>query len=105
MPFPEHAPAAIPRSGNTVMSWHWFVTLVRCDPSPCWPPSHSPAMLPVAGSAKMRGRFTTRASSGLASGTLITSMLNSAVFGSSFGSAPEHPASSSAARTGAVPDP
>ena len=35
----------------------------------------------------------------------MTSMLNSAVFGSSFGSAPEHPDSSSPDRTAPVPDP
>ncbi len=28
MPLPEHAPAAIPADGNTVMSWHWSVRLV-----------------------------------------------------------------------------
>ena len=25
MPLPEHAPAAIPASGNAVISWHWLV--------------------------------------------------------------------------------
>ena len=29
MPLPEQAPAASPTSGYTVMSWHWFVVLVR----------------------------------------------------------------------------
>ena len=62
-------------------------------------------MAPVAGSAKMRGRLTMCAFSGAASGTWITSMLKSAVFGSSFGSLPEQPASSSPERTVLVPDP
>ncbi len=34
MPLPEQAPAAILSDGNTVMSWHWSVTLVVCVPSP-----------------------------------------------------------------------
>jgi hypothetical protein len=50
-------------------------------------------------------RLTIFASAGLASGTLITSMLKSAVLGSSFGSLPEQPSSSWADRTGEVPDP
>ena len=45
-------------------------------------------MAPVAVSAKMRGRLTIFAFSGAASGTWMTSMLKSAVFGSSFGSRP-----------------
>jgi len=53
----------------------------------------------------MRGRLTTAALSGDASGTLITSMLKSAVFGSSSGFRPEQPASSSADRTELVPEP
>ena len=53
----------------------------------------------------MRGRLTIGAFCGAASGTLITSMLKSAVFGSSFGSSPEQPASSSAERTEPVPEP
>ena len=56
-------------------------------------------MAPVVASAKMRGRLTIFAVLGRASGTWITSMLKSAVFGSSFGSCPEQPASSSAERT------
>ena len=63
------------------------------------------AMAPVAGSAKMRGRFTMRAFSGAFTGTWITSMLKSAVFGSSSGLRPEHSASSSAERTELVPEP
>ena len=62
-------------------------------------------MAPVVGSAKMRGRLTIAAFAGAASGTWITSMLKSAVFGSSFGSLPEQPASSSPGRTGPVPEP
>ena len=62
-------------------------------------------MVPVVGSAKMRGRLTIVAFSGAASGTLMTSMLKSAVFGSSFGSPPEQPASSSPDRTAPVPEP
>ena len=105
MPLPEQAPAARPTSGNTVMSWHWLVIRELCVPGPWLPPCHRPAMLPVFGSAKMRGRLTIAAFSGAASGTLITSMLKSAVFGSSFGSLPEQSVSSSAERTGPVPDP
>ena len=105
MPFPAHAPAASPTSGNTVMSWHWFVTEVFCVPGPWSPPGHRPEMAPVEESAKIRGRLTMRAFSGLAIGIWMTSMLKSAVFGSSFGSAREQPASSSADRTVAVPDP
>ena len=87
------------------MSWHWLVLLVVCVPSPCVPPIHRPAMLPEFGSAKMRGRLTIFASSGFASGTLMTSMLNSAVFWSSCGSLSEQPESSSPERTGPVPEP
>ena len=65
----------------------------------------TPAMAPLAGSAKIRGRLTMRAFWGAASGIWMTSMLNSAVFGSSFGSLPEHSASSCADRTAPVPDP
>ena len=53
----------------------------------------------------MRGRLTMAAFSGAASGTWITSMLKSAVFGSSSGFKPEQPASSSPERTAPVPDP
>ena len=102
---PEQAPAASPMSEYTVMSWHWLVWLVRCVPSPCVPPGHRPAMAPVASSANSRGRPTMAAFSGFFSGTLITSIEKSAVFGSSFGSRPEHPASSSPDRTVLVPDP
>ena len=62
-------------------------------------------MAPVVGSAKMRGRLTIFAVAGAASGTWMTSMLKSAVFGSSLGSSPEQPASSSPDRTVPVPDP
>ena len=58
MPLPEHAPAASPSSGKTVMSWHWLVVLVRCVPGPWSPPVQRPAMAPVFASAKMRGRLT-----------------------------------------------
>ena len=71
------------------MSWHWLVTRKS---SACRArdrrPGHRPAMAPVVGSAKMRGRLTMRAFSGAASGTWMTSMLKSEVFGSSFGSRP-----------------
>ena len=87
------------------MSWHWLVTRRRCVPGPWLPPGHRPAIAPVAGSAKMRGRLTMRAFSGAASGTSMTSMLKSAVLGSSFGSAFEQPASSSPERTVLVPEP
>ncbi|PYR73991.1 MAG: hypothetical protein DMF86_19285 [Acidobacteria bacterium] len=81
------------------------MTDVFCVPSPCVPPGHRPAMAPVAGSAKMRGLLTMCAFAGSASGTWITSMLYSDVFGSSFGSFAEQPASSSVERTALVPDP
>ena len=74
-------------------------------PSPWLPPCQSPEIAPIAASAKTRGRFTMRAFSGSASGTWMTSMLKSAVLGSSLGSSPEHSASSSAERTAPVPDP
>ena len=102
---PEQAPAARPTSGNTVMSWHWLVSLIFCVPGPLSPPLLSPAIAPVAMSAKMRGRLTIFAFCGAAIGTWITSMLNSAVFGSSSGFRPEQPASSSPDRTPLVPDP
>ena len=54
---------------------------------------------------KMRGWLTMRAFCGAASGTLITSMLKSDVFGSSLESLPEQPASSSPGRTAPVPEP
>ena len=105
MPLPEQAPAARPTSGNTVMSWHWLVVLLRCVPGPLSPPGFRPAMAPVFSSAKMRGRLTTRAFSGAPSGTSITSMLKSAVLAFSFGSPPEQSASSSPERTPPVPEP
>ena len=46
-----------------------------------------------------------RAFCGAASGTSITSMLKSEVFGFSLNRLPEQPASSSPARTGPVPEP
>ena len=52
----------------------------------------------------MRGELTMCACSGCASGTLITSMRNSAVFGSSSGDAPEQPASSSPSARRAEPE-
>jgi hypothetical protein len=62
-------------------------------------------MLPVAVSMKMRGRLTIFAFCGAASGTWMTSMLKSEVFGSSLASFPEHSASSSSDRTAPVPEP
>jgi hypothetical protein len=61
-------------------------------------------MLPVS-LMKMRGWLTMRACDGLASGTSMTSMLNSDVFGFAFGSPVEQPASSSPERTPPVPEP
>ena len=72
---PEQAPAARPMAGYTVMSWHWFVSLVVCVPGPWSPFFARPAITPVAGSAKILGWLTTRAFSGDASGIWITSML------------------------------
>ncbi len=34
MPLPEHAPAASPPAGYTVMSWHWSVGWVSWVSSP-----------------------------------------------------------------------
>src|SRR5688500_9388810 len=56
-----------------------------------------------ARSLKMRGELTMAAVSGAASGTLITSMRNRAVFGSSIGPS-KQPASSSSERTPADPE-
>ncbi len=55
-------------------------------------------------SLKIRGELTIAACSGWASGTRITSMRKSAVFGSSSSGAPEQPGNSSAGRTGAEPE-
>ena len=52
-----------------------------------------------ARSWKMRGELTIAACSGCASGTLMTSMRNSAMFGSSSGAASEQPGSSLGERT------
>ena len=80
------------------MSWHWLVMRDRCVPDRGRRPARALEMAPLFGSAKMRGRLTIFAVAGAASGTLMTSMLKSAVFGSSFGSRPEQPASSSPGR-------
>ncbi len=103
MPLPEHAPPASPMSGKTVMSWHWCVRRVDCVPAPWSPPAHRPAMSPVSASAKMRGMLTISARSGASRGTRTTSMRNRDVSGSSSGSAPEQPGSSSAGRGELVP--
>jgi len=55
-------------------------------------------------SLKMRGLLTIRACSGCASGTRITSMRNSALFGSVVSFPVLHPGSSVLERTGASPD-
>ena len=52
----------------------------------------------------MRGELTIAACSGCASGTLMTSIRNSADVGSSDGGALTHPASSLAGRTPAEPE-
>jgi hypothetical protein len=103
MPLPEQAPPARPMAGYVVMSWHCAVIRDVCVPAPWSPPRHSPATLPAA-SAKIRGAFTMRASCGRASGTWMTSMRNSDVFGSSSGASAEQPGSSSPGRTGLVPE-
>ena len=106
MPLPEQAPAASPISGKTVMSWHWLVArrglraraVVAALPEPG----------DVAGGGvgeDARPIDDASPSAGAASGTWITSMLKSEVLGSSFGSAPEQPASSSPERTVLVPEP
>ena len=78
------------------MSWHWSVSDGFCKPSlPCVPPLFRPFTTPVRGSMNTRGLETILAFCGAATGTLITSMRNSAVFGSLSGVPPEHPASSS----------
>jgi hypothetical protein len=53
---------------------------------------------------KMRGELTMAADAGFASGTLMTSMRNSAEFGSLAGAAAEHPGSSASERTFAEPE-
>ena len=53
---------------------------------------------------KMRGEVTIAACSGWASGTLMTSMRKSAVFGFESGAAATQPGSSLGERTGADPD-
>src|SRR6185437_8445964 len=55
-------------------------------------------------SLKMRGELTIAACSGFANGTLITSIRNSAEFGSSLGFMREQPASSLGERTPADPE-
>ena len=55
-------------------------------------------------SAKIRGELTMLASSGWANGTLMTSIRNSAEFGSWSGASFEHPESSFGDRTPADPD-
>jgi hypothetical protein len=52
------------------------------------PPLFRPFIAPVRGSMNTRGLDTTFASCGAATGTLITSMRNSAVFGSLSGASP-----------------
>src|SRR5207245_2228723 len=54
----------------------------------------SPCDSRAARSARIAGLLTTRACSGWARGTWITSMRNSSLFGSLSGVSPEHPASS-----------
>src|SRR5205807_9385909 len=83
IPFPEHAPAANPMAEYTVMSWHWLVSAGLAAPLlPCVPPLFKPLSAPVRGSINTRGLDTTLASCGAATGTLITSIRNSAVLGS-----------------------
>ena len=96
IPFPEQAPAAKPIAEYTVISWHWLVSVGLSTPSLPWvPPLFKPLNAPVRGSINTRGLETTFASRGAASGTLITSMRNSEVFGSLSGPSPEQPANSS----------
>ena len=57
-----------------------------------------------ARSLKIRGELTIAACSGWASGTLMTSIRNSAEFGSWSGASLEHPGSSLGERTGAEPE-
>ena len=87
---------------RTVMSWQPRVAVAA--PSPWMGALVRASILPVAGSEKMRGEFTTLASSGWATGTLMTTMVKRAVSGSSPGAAPEQPASSSFWRTPADPE-
>ena len=84
MPLPEQAPAARPISGKTVMSWHWLVRDVVCVPSPWLPPFHSPAIAGCWVGEDARTIDDLRVLRP-ASGTWMTSMLKSDVFGSSFG--------------------
>src|SRR5215213_1512439 len=94
IPFPEQAPAASPIAEYTVMSWHWLVSAGLLLLS-CVGPLLRLFRAPVLGSINTLGLDTIWAVCGAASGTLITSMRKSAVFGSLSGVSPEHPASSS----------
>ena len=71
---------------------------------PCVPPLFRPLIALVRGSINTRGLETTLAVCGAASGTLMTSMRNSAVFGSLSGASSEHPGNSSPCRTNDVPE-
>src|SRR4051812_42116726 len=122
-PYPPHAPPARPISEYVVMSWHWFgpdgaATGPRPPPGAPVPPAPAAAASPPAGGAprpgstrrgggarpeKIRGELTIAAFPGSASGTLITSRRNLAVFGSSIGPSAQ-PGSSSAERTRDDPD-
>src|SRR5271170_1945453 len=102
MPTRVQAPAARPRSGYAVISWQ-PLTSVGAAPSPCTLPTCRPFIAPVLSSEKMRGLLTTLASSGCASGTWITTMVYSAVLGSST-PPPEQPASSSGERMAEYPE-
>ena len=88
------------------MSWHWLVMLRALRARAviaALPQAGDRAGLRVGEDARpVDDASPSRASP---SGTLITSMLKSAVFGSFFGSRPEQPASSSPERTAPVPEP
>ena len=92
-------------SGNAVMSWQRLVSAVLWVPGPWSPPGQRPPARPVSGSRNTNGRLTTAESSGLASGTWMTSMRKSALSGFSAGDSSEQPAISSAERTPAAPEP
>ena len=104
IPLPEQAPAARPIAEYTVMSWHRLVSSGFVSLSESEPPLFKLLMTPLRGSINSRGLETTFAFCGAATGTLITSMRNSAVLGFLSGVPPEQPGNSSSCRTNEVPE-
>ncbi len=91
-----------PNSRATYPPW------ARAESTTRLPSSISCCISPCCGGgaseSKMRGELTIAASCGAASGTLMTSMRNSELFGFESGDCRTHPGSSVGERTGAEPD-